>query len=436
MNPKRLILLSLLGALCVASGRAQLVSGRFVTSFYTWQKFDTVGVSKTYLRAFESVQLSAAQGAFSLHTFLQGAANGTNSFGDLGKVRVYNLYLTWADIADAVELDLGRQALFAGVASGTIDGARATARFWDQKIRVTGFAGATVSDDFTGIRKDIHDNNSVGGQILTTAVEDLQFGLSFMRRRQEQDPYWTVRARDTSFAPVPYYIANDPLAEEYGSADAYYTLGDRASLYGRYDYDFLLSKTSRGEGGARVNITDVLALTADYIYRSPNVSYNSIFSVFTMSSVSEFEGGVEYGFTPRLRGFARMAFVSYTDDKSHRWTLGVSSGYGSLSYSGSDGYAGQLQSVSVDGAYPLCDRMVIPTLGLSYASYRLSSVDTRDNALSVVLGTILRPMNAFSVDLQGQWLTNKVLAHDARLQAKLNYWFSDRLSLLGEEVNP
>ena len=64
---------------------------------------------------------------------------------------------------------------------------------------VTGYAGATVSDDFTGIRKDIHDNNSFGGQILTTAVEDLQFGLSFMRRRQEQDPYWTVRARDTKY---------------------------------------------------------------------------------------------------------------------------------------------------------------------------------------------------------------------------------------------
>ena len=433
MNMKHLMLIPLVVLAGISPLRAQLISGRTITSFYTWKKFDTVGVSRTYLRAYESVQLSASQDNVSLHTFLQGAMNGASSFGDLGRVRVYNLYLTLANIGDAVDLDLGRQALYAGVANGTIDGLRATARLWDQRIRITGFAGATTSDDFTGVRKNIHDNNSFGGQVTTTALEDLQMGLSFMRRRQEQDPYWTVRARDTTFAALPYLIANDPLAEEYGSADAYYTYGKLFSVYGRYDYDFLLSRTSRGQGGARVNVTDNLTLTADYIYRSPRISYNSIFSVFTMNSVSEIEGGVEYGFTPRLRGFARLANVSYTDDRSHRWTVGLNTGYGSFSYSGSDGYAGQLQSVSLDGAYPLCNRMIIPTVGISYASYRLSTEDARDNALSVALGAVFRPANALSVDLQGQWLTNKILAHDARLQARFSYWFSQRLSLIGEE---
>ncbi len=434
MNAKRLILIPLLVAVSVQLLHAQLVSGRFTTSFYTWQKFDTVGVSKTYLRAFQSVQLSASQGDFSLHTFLQGAANGTSSFGDLGMVRFYNLYLQWSRIADVGELTLGRQSVYAGVASGTVDGLRATARILQDQVRITGFGGAAVSDDYTGVRKNIHDNYSFGGQVVTTALPDLRFGVSYLNRREERDPYWALRARDTTFVAVPYYIANDAPAEQFGSADAYYTYGSLFSVYGRYDYDFLMSTTSRGEADARVNVTDALTLTGDFIYRMPRISYNSISSVFTQSSVREYEAGVEYGLLPRVRAFARLALVSYTDDKSHRWTLGVNSGYGSFSYSGSDGYAGQLQSVSLQGAYPVFNRLVVPTLGLTYASYRLSPESTRDNALSVVLGGIVRPMSTLSVDLQGQWLTNKILSRDVRLQAKASYWFAEKLPFFREEV--
>jgi hypothetical protein len=433
MKTPRSLSLGMLVLFCAASAPAQLVTGRLATSFYGWEQFDTVGVSHQRVRAFQNVQLSMTQGDLSVNTFIQGATNLAGDFGDIGRVRFYNLYLTWAKIGDVLDLNVGRQAVYAGAGVGTIDGLLARARFLQQKVTVTGFAGSTVAPEFAGVRKNLHDNYHFGGQVVTTIVPDARIGLSYMNRREERDPYWTVRTRDTLFAPVTYFIANDSPAEELGSAEAMYEYANRFSVYGRYDHDFANARASRAQGGARVYVTEALALTADYVHRVPRVSYNSIFSAFVANAVDEIEGGVEYGFTPMVRAFARVAQVRYTDEQSTRWSVGVNNGYGSFAYSGSDGYAGELQSVSFQGSYPLFGRTVIPTAGISYASYRLSKESTRDNALSVLLGAVVRPARAFSFDVQAQWLTNKISQRDLRLQLKLMYWFAERLSIFKGE---
>ncbi len=433
MNGIRLLRLIVLVVFGVTMTAAQLVTGRLATSFYAWERFDTVGTSQQSVRAFQAVQLSIAQGDLSLHTSLMGATNVVGAFGDAGRVRLYNLYISWLNIGKTVDLHLGRQMVFAGVGNGTIDGIMAQAYFLNRGIKVTGFGGATVSPEFTDVRKNMHDNYHFGGQVVTTMIPNARVGISYENRREERDPYWTLRARDTSFSPVPYQVMTDAEAEELGSADASYTLRDRLSVYGRYDYDFKNVRTSRAQGGVRVNVTSAVALTGDYIHRIPRISFNSIFSAFVTNAVDEVEGGVEYGFTPMLRAFGRVAGVSYTDEKSTRWTVGVNSAYGSASYSGSDGYAGELQSFSVQGTYPLFGRMVVPMAGFSYSSYRLSKESDRNSAVGLLLGAIVRPMPAFSFDVQGQWLNNKMMQRDMRLQVKLMYWFAERLSIFNGE---
>ena len=73
--------------------------------------------------------------------------------------------------------------------------------------------------------------------------------------------------------------------------------------------------------------------------------------------------------------------------------------------------------------------MIIPTAGFSYASYRLSKESTKDNAIGVILGAAVRPStSAISFDVQGQWLTNKLMQRDLRVQARFSYWFAHRFS--------
>jgi len=432
--------LLILSVLAASGASAQLVSGRFTTSFYTFQRFDTVGSSKTYLRGFQSVQLAVAQQDFTFHAFLMGAMDGTNQFGDNGNVRFYNLYLHWANIARMADLDIGRQAVYAGVGNGTIDGLSARVRLLDNAVTVAGYGGSTVRDEYTGVQKNWHDNLNVGGQVVTTLLSGARIGLSYMYRTEERQPY--VALRETSpgdslrtLLTVPFLIATQSTAEQRASADAYWSYGRTLTVYGRYDYDLNYMTTSRGTGSLRFSLTDALALTGDYTYRKPDIAFNSIFSVFTQSATNQVEGGVEYGFTPLLRAFARLGVVSYTDTTSTTWSVGLNSGYGTVSYSGSTGYAGQLASFSAQGMYPVCNGVLIPSLGFSWASYRLSAQDEKDNALALLAGATLRPLRNFSCDIQGQWMRNRFYDRDARLQVRLMYWFAERTSLFGQEVN-
>ncbi|MBK7259040.1 MAG: hypothetical protein IPI01_14825 [Ignavibacteriae bacterium] len=427
MNGSRLLPLVVLLTACVATSGAQYVSGRVSTAVYGWEQFDTVGVSQQRVRAYQTAQLTVSQGDFSLTTFLQGSTNLAGSFGDAGRVRFYNLYLSWLNIGKVAEVHLGRQSVYAGVGVGSLDGLVARARLLNNTLTITGYGGAVVGPEFTMPSK-FADNAMYGGQVVTTALPGARIGLSYMKRQEERDPYWTIRARDTSFSPVPLYIEPSADAEELASADARYNYGERLSVYGRYDHDMLNERTARAQGGARVQITERIAVSADYIHRLPRVMYNSIFSAFVSNAVDELEGGVEYGFTPMVRAFGRVAAVSYTDEKSTRWTVGLNTGYATIAYAGSDGYAGELTSLSAQASYPLFGKVIIPTAGFSYASYRLSKESTKDNAIGVILGAAVRPTSAISFDVQGQWLTNKLMQRDLRVQARFSYWFAHRFS--------
>jgi len=428
MNRLRVVVTVAAILLCTSGALGQLFNGRLVTSFYAWEQHDTVGASSTILRAFQLAQFSLTHGNLSLHTYLQGGMNGTSEFGDLGIVRAYNLYARWSNIGRVLDVSLGRQAVYAGVGAGTIDGMLLRGTLLQRQLFVTAYGGATVRSDFRGVQENWKDNYNVGGQLLFRSTGGLRLGASYMNRRMERDEYETLRTRDTTFAAFPYQVVPESRAEQYLSGDVSYAMRGSFSVYGRYDYDLNFSRTSRVEGGARVNLSDRLTLLADYFYRVPRVAYNSIFSAFVANSVREIEGGVEYAFLPRTRAFARFAWVSYEGDDSKRWTVGLNNAYGSVSYSGSDGYAGELQSLSVWGSYPLLESLLVPNAGVTYASYRYSAAEERMNAISVLLGTTIRPFRTVWFDVQGQWLSNRVYSGDFRVQAKLTYWFSERLS--------
>ena len=426
------VLLSMLSA----SAAAQLVTGRFSTAFYAWEKYDSTDGSTSYLRAYQNIQLTVAQGNLSLHTYLQGAMNTNTPAGGNGYLRVFNLYLRWAHIFKALDLSLGRQTVFGGAGIGTIDGGQASLRLFREKVVLSLYGGGLVRPELTWPAwADYKHDYLFGGRVLVRPMSSLQVGLSYMNRHEQRDPYWALRARDTLFTAFPYYVTSTTDAVQLASADVSYSLGPRHSFYGRFDYDLHQEQASRAEVHARVGITARLAALGTFIHRVPRLDYNSIFWVFPVMSVNELEAGVEYAFTPALRAFARFADVAYTDDRSNRWTVGVNAPYGSISYAGSDGYAGQLQALNVQAVYPLAENTVIPAAAFSVASYRLSAAEEeRDIALSLALGGTVRPSKYFSLDLQWQLMHNSIYQTDSRIFMKLNYWFAERLPFFGGEA--
>jgi hypothetical protein len=224
-------------------------------------------------------------------------------------------------------------------------------------------------------------------------------------------------------------VTPEAYSNQFVGVDASYRLAFPVSVYGRYEYDVNYEHISRAQLFSRVSVTDQVALTGEYIYRSPRIPFHSYFSIFPRNSVQEIEGGVEYNLSPTWRLFGRLARVSYTLDNNRRYTAGVSNDYGTVSYSGSVGFDGKLNSFSAQCYYPMFERAFIPTLGAEYAEYRLSWDSPVEHVFAGVLGATVRPMPAFSFDLQFQALNNRIVQHDVRFFARANYWFSEQLKL-------
>ena len=409
----------------------QVVNARLVSSVYGWKQYDTVGTAKKLWRGYSSLLLDVAQGNFSLHGNFQGAVMLQKKLDELPDYRLYYGYAQWKNIVDMADVSIGRLPFFAGVGSGTIDGALTTFRCADNTLRLTMYGGANTPVDMTVLKMGpIKDNFTLGGQILTTAVEDWRFGISYMNRQRRRQGYWTSRP-DTLLNPntsiTTLYIEPDEVKEQYGSSDVSYWLPN-ASFHARYDYNFDYNQTQRTQLNVKYYPSESWVVSADYIHRAPRLPYNSFFAVFNIPTVDEMEAGVDYTCMSTARMFVRGALVQYISNKSFRYTVGVANDFASASYRGSSGYAGEQNSVSLQGSYPVCDRKLIPNMGLSYTSYKLNKSDNTEHTVGAVLGLIARPLQMLSLDVQGQWLNNKVYKNDLRLYAGVSFWISEHVN--------
>ena len=410
---------------------AQLLQGRLVTSAYGWQRQDTVGSSSGHLYGYQTVLLSLTKGDYSISTYLQGWNDFAGPLKNEGKIRLYNLYFKWRNIADLGELTLGRQAVFAGVGVGTIDGINASARLLDNKVKLVGYAGPLAPADLGAQPTDnLWDNAMYGAQVVVAPIEYGQASVSYMKRNLQPQSYMATRYDPST---GPYLTEIRPMAsnEEYLSGDV---SGQYDFIYGyvRYDHDLQLEKMSRIQFFTRVKPVDRIGVTAEYLQREPRVSYNSIFSAFVFNSLKDYELGLEYEvpYVSDLQVFGKYGEVSYGDEKSTQLTGGAAWKYVSASASIISGSNGKINAASLNAGYPLLDNMITPTVNFSYGRYKLSQYDLkRDVALSVALGVVYRPVTVFSVDTQIQWIQNKIYKNDVRLFFRASYLLNERLSL-------
>ena len=431
----RAAVLLTLSVSCLTAQRLQM---RLVTSGYAWQRQDTVDQSSQHLFGYQTVQLSLAGTNLSFHTYLQGFNDFSGPLKNEGLLRVYNLYFKWTNIRDIADLSVGRQAIYAGVGTGTIDGGSAALRLFDSRLKLLGYYGslAAPQQKFKLIDNPT-DNYMTGAQLVGSPVEFAQLSVSYVNKHLQREAYVAMR-RDSLFNPFPVEIRPTASSEQYVSGDLsvdYHTL---LSAYVRYDYDVNLAKDSRFQLFTRVKpfasldvgILRPLGITAEYLRREPRLSFNSIFWVFAYNTLKEYELGGEYEISPIWQVFAKYGSLSYGDDDSKRITVGANGDHVSISLTRNTGYAGQLSAASANFGYPLYQNKLMPTVMVSYAQYKLGEGASQlDNAFSLALGVVYRPIPVVSVDTQAQWIQNKIYKNDLRLFLRVSYLFSQQLGI-------
>ena len=429
MPVKNLLIISFV-PLIFASAPAQQFQARLVTSGYVWERQDSVNQSSTHFYGYQTIQASVAGENLALYTYWQGFNDFAGPLKNNPEYRVFNLYLKARNLFDILDVSAGRQAIFAGVGNGSIDGGSATLKLFDSQIRLTGYYGALPPPGQKAELIGDQKNNFMGGEQLVVVPDDnIQISVSHMRRNIKPESYTAYR-RDSLFNPYLAEIKPSATQEEYISGDVNLEYEDLLSLFGRYDYDANLEKSSRYQFFTRLKLMEDFGLTAEYLQRDPRLSFNSIFSVFTFSTLKEYDLGAELMLDDHWQAFARYGSVAYGEgDNSNRITVGANGPNVSASISRNTGNGNDLSAAALNLGCPISGNELTTTLMLSYAQYKLSETAPRDGAFSMAFGVVYRPIPLLALDTQVQWIQNKIYKNDTRLFIRASYYLSQRLDI-------
>jgi hypothetical protein len=422
-----LILLGIIAALSGFSS-AQNINGRFSSSLYGFERFDSVGASDTHLRAYELLSLNINKDKFSLRSYLNLETDVTEQQLDDPRLRFYNLYFEARDIFDVATLKLGRQPLFNSPGGGLFDGVHLGLNY--NRFKLTGYYGGNVpAYQKFEVTDDWNNDYVFGGKFTANILPEFDLGVGYINKNFKPQEYYAIRL-DEELNPVNTLIRMNSNQFRLAFAEASYEMRKMFSADIRYDYDVNLNETSKFEFNGAVNSVENFRFTAYYNYREPLIRYNSIFSVFDYGNTQEIEGGVDYILNQDFTFSGKFGYVTYKDENSQRITVGVLSGLGSLTYRKNLGYSGELDAVSLYTAHTFLEGLLTPSVGLSYSNYKLSLDSEKNNLTSVLAGLNIRPWRPLSFDLQGQFLNNTIYKNDFRFFFKVNYWFNTNLNLM------
>lgn len=405
-----------------ASLYAQNINGRFSSSLYSFERFDSLDASKNHLRSFQMLNLNLNYGDVSLRSYLNLENDFAQNIQSDPRLRFYNLYLEARNIFNAATLKLGRQPVIYSVAGGLMDGASLSIKKYD--VQISAFYGGNVpAYQKLELIDNFSDNYIAGGKISTTAIKNLRIGAGYVNKNFKPLDYKAVRL-DPDLNPIEVLIQNKSNQFQFLMGEASYYLPKVFSVDLRYEYDLNFLETSKIEFDGRYEQIKDLGLNFYYSFREPKIRYNSIFSVFDYGNTQEVEMGADIRINENFTVIGQLGIVNYRDDNSSRIGIGLATSVGTFNYKKTFGYAGQMDALSAYSAYTLFNGVFTPSAGFSYTTYRLSP-DSEENSLtSILVGFNVRPFRKLSFDLQGQYMDNKIYKDDFRLMFKLNHWFN------------
>lgn len=417
---KRLIFICAL--FVVSSVYAQNINGRFSSSLYSFERFDSSNTSESHLRAYQMLNLNMNYENYSIRSYLNLEHDFAKEMIDDPRLRFYNLYFEARNILNVGTLKLGRQPLFNSVAGGIYDGASLVLKKWD--VQLSGFYGANVpAYQKLELIENWEDNFILGGKLSTSALQNFRFAVGYINKNFKPMSYNALRL-DSDLNPITVLIENKSNQYEFLSGEASYFMRDLISIDTRYDFDLNYNKTSRFEIDTRYEQIENLGINVYYNHREPRIRYNSIFSVFDFGNSQEIELGGDYRIDQNFTVIGKFGYVTYKDDNSSRLGLGLATRYGSLNYRKTFGYAGEMDALSLYTAYSFLDGLITPSVGVSYTNYKLSKGDDANDLTSLLGGINYRPLRVLSFDLQVQYMNNKIYKDDLRFLFKLNHWFN------------
>lgn len=414
---------------------SQTLNLRLSTHIYSWERLDSLDmgagtVKTTHLRGYQDYLVGISYKKWEFNTTAQTEEDITEKTGRGFGYRFYNAYIKGSNLFNILDVKLGRQYVSQGVGRGTMDGLNFKLKLGkDKQYQLSGFGGALTPlvYDFDNYPK-LKDSYAFGGMFSYYGVKNLMLGVSYFNKNRKPDSYYATRL-DSMFNTQTVLVESDSKANQLIGLDIAYS-HQKYDFYGKAYVDINTQRFYRGEFNGSYRLPENIKVSAGYQYREPLISYNTIFWVFTQSSNQEIYVNVDYLWKKTFNFYAGVSDVLYKDDHSLKIQAGFSHPSFGLSFVKYTGYAGESDGVYGYFNYELIWSKLSLTSGLNYSRYKLDSYATQDDrvdSFSGILGIVYRPHPRFTVDLQGQFLNNRIYKSDTRMLLGVTYWLFSKL---------
>lgn len=410
----RIFVVLLASALGVAPVLGATVDGRVTASVYAFEGAVTDSTTQDYLRSTGAVRLQISDlghPGLSITSYSQSTTDLSKQSTDDPSTRFYSLFLRYKDSRG--DLVVGRQHVWAGVGSGSIDGLRLDTK--RSGVRLTLYGGALVPVDGYETNS-LSDAYLWGIRLRTERLAGVRLSLSYADRQRDPIPYRNAGIYSGFTGRFP------AIRRQLLGAEASRRFGPHA-LRGRLDYDLQNEELRRGEVSGRLGLTPTLSVQAGWRQRRPSVFAGSILSVFPSQGYDELSVRANYALSTDLTVSVDAATVIYDDDDTQR--LGVSAAIGrhiTIGLRRYQGYAGDTAGITGSINYPLTSSLHLRG-SLDAASFERFAADDSDDLLTGLAGLTWRPSRTFSVDGQLQGLSNPAYDSDLRMLLRANYRF-------------
>ncbi len=415
-------------ALLIANAEfyAQTINARFTTAAYTWEQQEIDLSKANHLRFYQLAQFSIGNLGLpnlSFHTYLQFSNDFAEKATNDPRWWIYNCYFDLKNVAKAIDIGLGRQRIYAGVGYGTVDGLQLQYRLKDY-LKVKFYIGMLAPlDKSTEIRDFNSDNLTYGFHLTSNKLKKVRVGLSYARQSVEPIQYSSPGSITNTFR------LDHPIGawqKELIGLDFSSQITSKMRFNSRVDFNLQAENVRRGEFGGRYQFNRNFEIGLDYIYRTPLIYQNSIFSVFEINSNQEiaFQGRYRWN---NFQFFANAANVFFDGDDNLRLGAGCSWKSFYLAYNKRLGYGGDSDGLTFNFNYPVMPKLNV-TLGSNFASYKLSEfANEKDRAVAGVLGMNYCPTKSLTLQAEGQILNNKIFSRDIRFYFRGTYALFQKL---------
>ena len=268
-------ILILLGIVIGLSGysSAQNINGRFSSSLYSFERFDSLDTSESHLRAYQLLSLNINQDKFSLRSYMNFETDISKQQQDDPRLRFYNLYFEARDIFNAATLKLGRQPLFNSPGGGLFDGVDLGVKY--DRFKLSAYYGANVpAYQKLEISDDWANDFVAGGKFTARILSELDFGVGYINKNFKPQEYYAIRY-DVDLNPINTLVQMESNQFSLAYAEASYDMKNMFETDLRYDYDLNLMETSRFEFNGAVTRVKDFRFNVYYNYREPLIRYNS-----------------------------------------------------------------------------------------------------------------------------------------------------------------